>query len=253
MSEEIYRDFAEVYAEGGYPKMSEKMVEVLPEVFEHFEFYLDSILDLACGEGSFAVEMAKKGYDVTGVDISPEMLKFARGKAEKESVKIDFIQQDMKELSLEGDFDLVTCWGDSLNYILEKNKLERVFINVNEVLRDGGFFIFDMNTLYAMKEVWTSPAVVSQDNSEIFDITRNEFDEDTNITEMTMTVFLKEKGDLWRKVEEVHHERGYKLEEIRGAFQKAGFKERAAWENPSEMEDVKGDSKRVWFVLKKVG
>ncbi len=250
MNEGIYGDFAPVYKEGNFSKLSEHMVEFLPDILERFDVSPEKILDLACGEGTFSVEMAKKGYDVTGVDISDRMLKFSKEKASEENVDVEFIQGDMRDFSLDDEFELATCWGDSLNYILEKEELEQVFENVYETLGEGGLFIFDMNTLYRMKEEWTSPAMVSQDSPDTFEIHRNEFDEETNITEMTITAFLREE-ELWRKIEEVHHERGYEMEEIRDAFEKAGFEELAAWENPKEMENVEEDSGRVWFVLRR--
>lgn len=160
MSDDIYQEFAEIYTVGRFPEHSKEMVEVLPDIFEHFDFYPKRILDLACGEGTFAVKMAEKGYEITGVDASEEMLRFAGEKAEEEGVEVEFIKQDMRELSLEKKFDLSTCWFESLNYILEKEELKNIFENVHRLLVDDGIFIFDMNTLYKMKEIWTASAVV---------------------------------------------------------------------------------------------
>lgn len=74
----IYERFAYFYVKGPYLQYSERMAEPLPAVFERFSVQPQTILDLACGEGIFAVGMAKKGFQVTGVDLSPYMLQFAR-------------------------------------------------------------------------------------------------------------------------------------------------------------------------------
>ena len=74
----IYERFAYFYVKGPYLQYSERIAELLPAVLERFSVQPQTILDLACGEGTFAVGMAEKGFQVTGVDLSPYMLQFAR-------------------------------------------------------------------------------------------------------------------------------------------------------------------------------
>ncbi len=131
----IYERFAYFYVKGTYPQYSERMVELLPAVLERFGAKPQTILDIACGEGTFAVAMAKKGLQVTGVDLSPQMLQFARKRAEQENVKVEFILQDMRSLTFEERFDLATCWFDSLNYLLELEDLERTFAGACRALK----------------------------------------------------------------------------------------------------------------------
>ncbi len=96
----MYNEFARFYVKGDWPRYSAQMARILPSVLEHFGLWPRTILDLACGEGTFAVAMAKRGLQVTGVDQSPEMLEIARGRAANEGVKIKFLQQDMRSLYL---------------------------------------------------------------------------------------------------------------------------------------------------------
>jgi ubiquinone/menaquinone biosynthesis C-methylase UbiE len=126
----IYERFAYSYAKGAYPQYSAKMAELLPSVFERFGVKPQTILDLACGEGAFAVAMAKKGFHMTGVDLSPPMLQLARERAEKENAKVEFLLQDMRHLTFEERFELVTCWYDSLNYLLQLEDSEKAFAGV---------------------------------------------------------------------------------------------------------------------------
>lgn len=146
----IYREFARFYASGPYPEYSRRMAELLPAVPERSGAKPRTLLDLACGEGTFAVLMAQQSLKVTGVDVSPEMLRFAREKAEEAGVELRFIEQDMRALSLPEKFDLVTCWYDSLNYLLEWEELAQTFADVARVLKPGGLFVFDMNTIYRL-------------------------------------------------------------------------------------------------------
>ena len=248
---ETYREFARFYAAGPYPEYSQRMTEFLPAVLERFSAAPKTILDLACGEGTFAVELARRGYRVTGVDLSPEMLDLARKRAKEAGVEVRFIQQDMRELRLDERFDLVTCWYDSLNYLLRHEDLVRTFANVARVLIPGGLFIFDMNTIYCLAVHWQRhPAYVQQDTEELFEVHRPSYDYEGNIATLRITGFFRE-GDVWRRIDEVHRERGYALGEIRDALKQAGLEELACWGSLREMSPPKPDSGRVWFVARR--
>jgi ubiquinone/menaquinone biosynthesis C-methylase UbiE len=247
----IYERFAYFYAKGPYLGYSERMVELLPAVLARFDARPQTVLDIACGEGTFAVAMAKKGSQVTGVDQSPQMLQLAREQAERENVKVGFLLQDMRSLSFEGGFALVTCWFDSLNYLLDLEDLTKTFTGVYRALRKTGLFIFDMNTIYGLAVDWQRyHCYVQQDTPELFEIHFPSYDLEKNMAIMKITGFVKE-GDGWTRMDEVHQERGYTLEDIRQCLKKAGLQELACWGNLQEMSEPKPDSGRVWFVMQK--
>ncbi len=247
----IYERFAYFYAKGPYPQYSRRMVELLPPVLQRFDLRPTAILDLACGEGSFAVEMAKKGLQVTAIDLSPQILEFARRNAARENVEVEFMVADMRSLDFEARFDLVTCWYDSLNYLLELEDLERTFQGVHRALKTGGLFIFDMNTIYGLAVNWQRyPCVVQQDTTELFEIHRPGYDFEKNIATLRITGFVKE-ANTWGRIEEEHKERGYPLEEVRLALKQAGLKVLACWGNIKEMSEPEPNSGRVWFVAQK--
>lgn len=246
---EIYQKFARFYAAGPYPEYSRRMAELLPPVLERFGAKPKTLLDLACGEGTFAVIMAQRGFKVTGVDASSEMLRFARKKAEEAGVEVQLIKQDMRTLSLPEKFDVVTCWYDSLNYLLEWEELAQTFANVARVLNPGGLFIFDMNTIYGLAVSWQrqQPAYVEQDTGELFEVHRTSYDYERNIATLKITGFIRE-GEVWRRIDEEHRERGYTLSEIRKALRQAKLAELACFGSLREMAESKPDSPRVWFV-----
>ena len=97
----FYDRFAYFYTKGLYPQYSEKMAKLLPSVLAQFDAQPQTILDIACGEGTFAVAMANRGFQVTGVDRSPQMLGFAKERAERENVDVEFLHQDMRSLVLD--------------------------------------------------------------------------------------------------------------------------------------------------------
>ncbi len=143
----VYDGFAHFYAKGPYTAFSRRVAELLPPILGRFGVKPKTVLDLACGEGTFAVLMAEQGLRVTGVDASPRMLHFARQRARDAGVEVTFLEQDIRSLDLADTFDLVTCWYDSLNYLLDYDDLVRVFSHVRSALNPQGLFVFDMNTI----------------------------------------------------------------------------------------------------------
>ena len=97
----IYDAFAPYYASGGFTQYSQQMAETFPSILRRFNQTPETILDIACGEGTFAVSMAKAGYQVTGIDRSPAMLKLAKTKSKTEKVSVTWRQLEMQYLDYE--------------------------------------------------------------------------------------------------------------------------------------------------------
>jgi ubiquinone/menaquinone biosynthesis C-methylase UbiE len=248
----MYRGFARLYTDGDFPQFSTRIAEFLPAIFEEYHIRPKTILDLACGEGSFAVAMAKQGFQVTGVDQSPDMLNFARKKAQSKRLTIPLFEMDIRKLALDTSFDVVTCWFDSLNYLLNLDDLETTFIKTAQHLNPNGFFFFDMNTVHWLTTLAERYAVtLERETEDIFQVHRHSFDEDTRIATFEITGFIKD-NDCWKRhVDETHHERGYTLDEIRACLNKAGLTELACYETLEERLPYTSNSKRVWFITKK--
>lgn len=109
------------------------------------------LLDLGCGTGSFAIEMAKRGYDVLGIDLSFDMLAIAK---EKENAdKVQFILQDITNMKLYGTVDVMVCYLDTINHVLDEKKLERFFRLCQNYLNPDGLLIFDLATKYYFENI----------------------------------------------------------------------------------------------------
>ncbi|MFX1403729.1 MAG: class I SAM-dependent DNA methyltransferase [Promethearchaeota archaeon] len=228
------------------------MAQLLPSLIDKFQMQPNTILDLACGEGTFAVAMAKAGFRVTGIDRSSDMLNLARKKAQAADVTIPFYEMDMQHFKLNTTFDLVTCWFDSLNYLLALDDLESTFNCVAQHLESGSHFVFDMNTIYWLATLAQRYAVTLERETErIFQVHRHSYDEDTRIATFEITGFIKDNGCWRRQVEETHHERGYTINEIRSCLNNAGLTEIACYGNLEEGLQYTPESKRVWFITKK--
>jgi ubiquinone/menaquinone biosynthesis C-methylase UbiE len=250
----MYKRFAEIYSRGEYPNLSQTMAQVLPSVIETYDIQVpetQKLLDVACGEGSFAVEMSLKGWEVTGVDQSEEMLRLAQHRAQKANTKVNFQKQDMRFLDYSNDFDLATCWFDSLNYNITRDNLQSSFNSVFRTLKPGGWFLFDMNTCYGLSVTWQkNRCYVAQETPELVELHRTSYDYEKHIACLKLTWFVK-MGDLWEKFEEKHYERAFTLAEIEDCLQYSGFKIKDRLGSLMPPTGLETNSSRVWFICQK--
>ena len=113
------------------------------------------LLDLACGTGESTVPFLRRGYDVAGCDVSEAMLSAARLKAPS----LRFHRADLRELPLLGRYDVLTCFGDCLNYLASADELAAAFRSARRNLAPGGVLAFDVNTLAAYRSTFASDRV----------------------------------------------------------------------------------------------
>ena len=109
---------------------------------------------MACGTGALAVEFAKAGFDVTGLDLSEEMLMIASQRAEKEEAAVQFVAGDMLDLVDVGTYQAITCYSDSLCYMEDEQSVQQVFDGVYSCLEEDGVFLFDVHSVYQIDEVF---------------------------------------------------------------------------------------------------
>ena len=101
------------------------------------------MLDLACGPGAHAVELASRGYSVVGYDLSLAMLARAADEAQERGQKLNFLQGDMREMAFEDTFDGVYCWQTSFGYF-DDEKNVNVLQRIHRALRTGGMLLLDV-------------------------------------------------------------------------------------------------------------
>lgn len=190
-----------------------KWADYIEEIFNANVLKPKLILDLGCGTGEFSIEMARRGYDVIGLDVSSDMLSCARDKAESAGVDILFLNQDMTNFELYGTVDAVVCLMDSMNYITDKRDIKRLFKLVKNYLNPNGLFIFDINSCYKLKKVLGNN-VFYEVNDDVSYIWQNSYDAGSGICEFELTFFVKH-GDTYRKYDEVHRERAYGALELK--------------------------------------
>jgi SAM-dependent methyltransferase len=184
-----------------------------------------SVLDLACGTGTVSRLLAPRGYSATGVDLSEGMLDVARRRAGESGLPIVFHRQDAAELDLsEARFDAVICLFDSLNYILEPERLQAAFARVCAHLHPGGTFIFDVNTEYALAEGMFNQSCMRM-NEPLRYRWRSRYDAETRLCTVRMDFSYDPGTGVRESFLEVHRQRAYGKDELAQWLREAGFGE----------------------------
>ena len=226
---EAYSSFAQVYDlfmdNIPYDEWTEEIVSVLKADGKE-----DGIVaDLGCGTGQMTRRLAAAGYDMIGIDSSPEMLSVALSR-ESLSSGILYLQQDLLSFELYGTVAACVCVCDTLNYLPSREDLIRFFRLVNNYLDPGGLFLFDCNTPVFYEAIGDDTIAENRDEASF--IWENEYDAGTLMNEYRMTFYIRaeESGDgfpgespLYRRFEEVHVHRAYSAEVIRECLLEAGM------------------------------
>ena len=246
---EAYSGFAKVYDlfmdNIPYEEWTDYVKELLAE-----EGIKDGILlDLGCGTGSVTELLAKAGFDMIGIDNSEEMLDIAMEKRYESGLDILYLLQDMREFELYGTVRGVVSICDSMNYILDDEDLLDVFKLVHNYLDNDGIFIFDMNTMYKYREI-LSDNTFAEDREESSFIWENFYDEEAEINQYDLSLFVQEEDGRYRKYEETHLQRAYEQNIVEELIKESGLEllhvyDAFTRELPAE------DSQRIYYVCRR--
>ena len=115
----------------------------------------ERVLDLACGSGRHSLELSRRGFDVVGSDISPELIEIARGEALAADLEVEFALADLRRLEYESEFDLVLNLNDgAIGYLESDEENHRAFEVISRALRPGGRNLAQLpNVLYAREHL----------------------------------------------------------------------------------------------------
>lgn len=201
----------------------EAWADYLERHFRASPLPIRSVLDLACGTGSLTWLLAGRGYDMTGVDLSGEMLALAREKGEgvKTAQPPLFLQQSMDRLDLYDTVDACVCCLDSVNYVTRPAALKRAFARVHLFLTPGGTFLFDINT--PAKLAGLDGQLFMDESEDAACIWRAEYSARRRVCSYGIDLFTRVEGALWRRAQEVHEEYAYTPEELTDWLAQTGF------------------------------
>jgi len=188
-------------------------------LLETRECHPQRVLDVCCGTGSVAEMLAAKGYEVSGIDIAPAMIKEAQRKAALLGLDIEYKAEPAQSFKFDQPFDSAYSFFDSLNYIIDLGELRKAIQNVGDHLNAGGMFVFDLNTEYA----FTQKMFDQQDTRKKSAVKyqwKGDYDKSTKVIHVNMDFWFEDK-----QYHEVHIQRAHTRDEIFEMLMEAGFEE----------------------------
>lgn len=251
---EAYTDFAYVYDTFMDNTPYEEWCDYLVDILKSHNIESELLLDLGCGTGTLTEMLAKRGYDMIGVDYSQEMLDIAMEKKAESGYEILYLLQDMREFELYGTVAGIVCVCDSINYLLTEEDVLTTLKLANNYLDPKGLMIFDFNTVHKYRDV-IGDTTIAENRDDCSFIWDNFYYEEEGINEYEVTFFLKsEEKDgeaLFRRFEETHYQRGYTLEQMVSLVEKAGLRFLSAVDFDTK-EPVTEESERILIIAQEM-
>lgn len=234
-----------LYADKDY----EAECDLIESLFDEYaDTPVESVLDLGCGSGGHLVSLAERGYDLTGVDVSPRMLEHVRAKCEPLDPAPALHRQSIDALDLDEDFDAAIGMFSVLNYLTTNDELERGFAAIADHLSPDGLLVAD---------VWYGPAVlhlgpeprlksVSTDDGQLFRFAEPTHRPAEQIVEVDYEFVLA--GETTEQFSESHELRYLHPKELEGYLADVGLELRTLFESFDRTVDPSLETWSVTFV-----
>ena len=180
------------------------------------------LCECACGTGSLTIPLSGMGYQLTGVDLSEEMLFEASQKARKAGAMIAFVRQDMRALRLHRQMDAVLCTCDGVNYLPAEAEVLQFFTAAFQAVRPGGALIFDASTPFKLREVLGN-TFMGDETADIAYLWKNTYHPARVSVEMALSIFVRTQNETYERVSEQQTQYAYALETFDALLKQAGF------------------------------
>ncbi|WP_299087716.1 class I SAM-dependent methyltransferase [uncultured Metabacillus sp.] len=246
----IYQGFAYIYDQLMKDAPYDEWAAFINKAISVYNSDAKRLIDVGCGTGEIAIRLAKQQLNVTGVDLSEDMLSVAQAKLAQNNVNVFFLQQDMRELAgFEEKFDVVTICCDSLNYLETEDDIKATFRAVFQLLGSRGLLLFDVHSLYKIHHIFAGATFADQDEDISF-IWSSYASEEPNSVEHDMTFFVK-RNEWYERFDELHYQRTYPIETYISWLENASFEVVKVcgdfdFENPPT-----STSERIFFIARK--
>ncbi len=248
--EEQYGKLARVYDNFMYDVSYEDWADYIDRlIVEHIAGgAAESILEYACGTGSLTLELVKRGYGVTAVDISNPMLGVAAEKLRKNAARAVLVEADMTGFRLNKPADAAVCACDGVNYITDEGALRCFFKNACANIRPGGAFLFDISSRHKLMDV-IGTGFFYDDSDEGTVLWQNTSDEEAATVTMDITLF-EPCGGLYGRYDERHVQKAWSAELVLDALRSGGFTEAVSYGFATRRRES-NEAERIQFIAKK--
>lgn len=247
----VYEQFASVYDLFMKDVPYDQWVDYIESIMKRYNIMPEIVLDLGCGTGNITNRLAKKGYDMIGIDNSESMLMVAKEKARNDSLDILYLLQDMTEFELYGTVGAVISICDSINYLLDEEDILKTFQLVNNYLDPKGLFIFDINTEYKYEQILGDNVFAENEENSSY-IWENYYDKQSQINDYMVTFFLENENNTYNKYIETHLQKAYSINTIKHLIEKAGLEYIDSFD-AFTFNPVTSNSERIYIIAKENG
>jgi SAM-dependent methyltransferase len=230
------RHWGSVFSESVLPVIDRLVLRDLPERAR--------ILDLCCGTGQLADLLTKRGFRVTGIDGSKEMVALAR----KNAPRAEFRVADVRSFRLPPDYDAALSTYDSLNHVMTLEELESVFRNVRAALKDGGGFLFDLNMEEGYRTRWRGESAIVEDDHVV--AYRSSYSPEVREGRMEFTIFRRAANRGWKRTDLALTQRCYGEVDVRSSLERAGFDVVRVFDGGRDLEPFRNVG-RAFFLARK--
>ena len=206
------------------------------------------VLDLGCGTGKMTIELASRGYDMTGIDYSAEMLDVARSEAEHRDMDVLWLCQDMREFELYGTVDFAVCCLDGINHLTSPKDLSKCFDLVHNYLIPDGIFVFDINGRAKFENIYAQNSYVMEEDGATC-IWQNFYNPKTRICDFYITLFKECEDGRYERYDEEQRERMYTLRSMRSALESASLEFIGAYSD-FDFTPATDDDERIYIVAR---
>ena len=182
------------------------------------------VLDLGCGTGRMTLELGRRGYDMTGVDLSPEMLDLARDAAEEAGLsdKMLWLLQDITDFELYGTVELAVSCLDTLNHLTDAADLRRCLSLVHNYLVPDGLFVFDINGKGKFENIYADNSYVMEEDGSVC-VWQNSYNPKTRLCDFFITLFEEDEDGRYSRYDELQTERMYTIRTMKKMLTECGF------------------------------
>ena len=244
-----YQGFAYVYDNFMDNIPYDEWSSYLIHLFQQYAIPSGNLIELGCGTGTLCLYMADAGYQMIGIDNSPDMLTIAAEKIQG-NPHITLLLQDMRNLDLGTEYDGFYSLCDSMNYLLTPSDVQATFQCVSTHLKKNGIFIFDLKTPYFYETV-LGDNVFCDHQKDCSYTWENSYYEEDHINQYDLTIFTRQTdSELFERFSETHYQKAYSLEEIINLLSCSGLEYVTSYEaftnNPPTCE-----SERIYIITRK--
>jgi len=252
MSRSYTRPFAEYYdirAENMFLNVDHEL-DFFKFVFDNFaRIPVHHILDVGCGTGRHYIPLMQDGYDVTGVDLSQNMLNVLRKKAKAAKLKPHVLRKDMRDIDFSGEFDAIVCMNSAFQYLMTDEEILHTLKAFRGALKPGGVAITDIFNFLSLLGRYRENIIEHQSkNGLTFKWAIRHSVEDLPCIWNHEEFGIIEDGGETMTYKELHRFRMLNYNEMRRFLSESGFQEIRCFGEFTAREEAKSNAKRLIFV-----